>query len=377
MTFQWGRDMQIFISYAHQDRPKVNSLAMQLRQAGIDTWVDSELMGGQVWWDKILGQLRSCDTIIVAVSRYSLSSDACRAERRYAMALGKTVLPLIIEPMGTDLLPPEIARLQVIDYSEPSETAAFQLVGAILKLPPAKPLPEPPPEPPPVPFSYIHELAEQVSLPQLNLDQQLAIIGRLEGACNDPVNRETAISLLRQMSSRQDLYAAPSKRVDSVLGNLGAAPPPHQDPPRQDPPPQYQGSGASGPHPGGWGGTSTGHQQPGTGTPPPQWSHPPNRVPPPPGSSAIRPHWVMAVVSLIMFWPVGIAALVFAAQVRPSLSNQDFAGAQKSSSRVKTMFWVSLGIFLVLFIIIIAAGASSNSNSSGSAAIVGNVIWRQ
>ncbi len=210
--------MQIFISYAHQDRPKVNSLAMQLRQAGIDTWVDSELMGGQVWWDKILAQLRSCDTIIVAVSRYSLSSDACRAERRYAMALGKTVLPLIIEPMGTDLLPPEIARLQVIDYSEPSETAAFQLVGAILKLPPAKPLPEPPPEPPPVPFSYIHELAEQVSLPQLNLDQQLAIIGRLEGACDDPVNRETAISLLRQMSSRQDLYAAPSKRVDYVPG---------------------------------------------------------------------------------------------------------------------------------------------------------------
>jgi len=364
--------MQIFISYAHQDRPKVNSLAMQLRQAGIDTWVDSELIGGQVWWDKILSQLRSCDTIIVAVSRYSLSSDACRAERRYAMALGKTVLPLIIEPMGTDLLPPEIARLQVIDYSQPSETAAFQLVGAILKLPPAKPLPEPPPEPPPVPFSYIHELAEQVSLPQLNLDQQLAIIGRLEGACNDPVNRETAISLLRQMSSRQDLYAAPAKRVDYILGNLGSGPEPPQNPPRQD-----QGSSAPPPHPGGWSDASTRHQhqQRGAGAPPPQWSHPPNRVPQTAGSSAIRPHWVMAVASLIMFWPIGIAALVFAARVNPSLSNQDFAGAQKSSSHVKTMFWISLGIFAVLFIIIIAAGASSNSNSGS--AILRNVIWRQ
>ena len=77
--------MQLFFSYARPDRSRVDSLVIQLRQAtGIEVWLDSDLVGGWPWWDKILGQLRSCDAVLAAVSRASVNSQACRAERDYA-----------------------------------------------------------------------------------------------------------------------------------------------------------------------------------------------------------------------------------------------------------------------------------------------------
>jgi TIR domain len=81
--------MQLFFSYARLDRLRVDSLVTRLRQAGIEIWLDSDLVGGWPWWDKILGQLGSCDAVLAAVSRASTNSQASRAEREYAAQLGK------------------------------------------------------------------------------------------------------------------------------------------------------------------------------------------------------------------------------------------------------------------------------------------------
>src|SRR5271165_312279 len=97
--------MRLFFSYARPDRPRVESLVTPLRQAGIDVWLDSDLVGGWPWWDKILGQLRSCDAVLAAVSRASIKSQACRAEREYAAQLGKPVLPIALEHMPAGLFP--------------------------------------------------------------------------------------------------------------------------------------------------------------------------------------------------------------------------------------------------------------------------------
>src|SRR4249920_330741 len=124
--------MQLFFSYARPDRSRVDSLVIQLRQAtGIEIWLDSDLVGGWPWWDKILGQLRSCDAVLAAVSRASVNSQACRAERDYATKLGKPILPVAVEHMPAGLIPSDVARLQIIDYTRPDETSAFRLAAAI------------------------------------------------------------------------------------------------------------------------------------------------------------------------------------------------------------------------------------------------------
>lgn len=212
--------MQLFVSYARTDRPRVESLVMRLRQAGIEVWLDSDLVGGQEWWDRILAQVRSCDAVLAAISKDALRSGTCRSEREYAARLGKPTLPVVLEPITIDLVPPDLARLQMIDYSKPGEAAAFQLIGAVFRLPRPVRLPDPLPAPPAVPTSVMVTMVDRVSAPQLSRDQQLAIITRLEqalGSDGDPAEREIAIELLGQMAMRSDLFAVSDRRIQELL----------------------------------------------------------------------------------------------------------------------------------------------------------------
>jgi len=88
---------------------------------------------------------------------------------------------------------------------------------------------------------------------------------------------------------------------------------------------------------------------------------------PPPSASAqvatVTPRWGMAVFSVIMFWPLGIAACVFAAKVKPALQLGDVATALRASARVKLFFWISLAIFVLYLLLII--GSASGSGSGG------------
>jgi hypothetical protein len=155
--------MQLFVSYARPDRLRAESLAVQLRQAGIEVWLDSDLVGGQRWWDRILGQLRSCDAVVAALSKASIRSQACRSEREYAMKLGKPVLPITLDTVVTGMLPQDIAEIQAIDYTQPDEAAAFRLIGAIYALPMGANLPDPLPRPPDVPKSPFGNLGDRIN----------------------------------------------------------------------------------------------------------------------------------------------------------------------------------------------------------------------
>jgi hypothetical protein len=143
--------VQLFISYARPDQLKAESLAVKLRQAGIGVWLDSDLGDGQHWWDWILSELRSCDAVLATVSRASIESKACRAEREYAAKLGKPILPIIFERIAAGILPADIAQIQAVDYAQPDEAAAYGLMSAIYALTIGGNLPNPLPVPPEVP----------------------------------------------------------------------------------------------------------------------------------------------------------------------------------------------------------------------------------
>jgi hypothetical protein len=85
--------------------------------------------------------------------------------------------------------------------------------------------------------------------------------------------------------------------------------------------------------------------------------------PQPPGPAApvaaVSARWPMAILCIIMFWPLGIAACVFAARVRPALQTGDVPGALQASNKVKIFFWISLAIFVVLVLYGIGSSGSS------------------
>jgi hypothetical protein len=316
--------MEIFLSYARPDRLRADAVAQRLRQAGNNVWLDTGKARGQAWWEEILRQLRLCDAAVVVVSRASLRSQACIRERHYAASLGKAILPLTIEPLGVELLPSDLARLQVIDYSQPDEAAAFQLAGAIIRLPEPRALPDPLPNPPSAPTSALDNVAEQLKAPSLDQDQQLAVIGRLESALApsaDPNDRSIALEMLGEMEKRDDLFAAVDRRIAALRSSLDdtGASDASEMPPRPQEPPSQQAA------------------QP-TDTD---------------GKSAVAattptPHWVMAIVSLIFFFPLGIAAVILAQRTRASLITGDLETARKSANIVKILFWIVVAIYVLV-----------------------------
>ena len=73
---------------------------------------------------------------------------------------------------------------------------------------------------------------------------------------------------------------------------------------------------------------------------------------------------VWAILStLFCCLPLGIASIVFAAQVDGKYNSGDYAGAQESSAKAKKFaMWAAIGgvVVAVLYIVLIAAAASSS-----------------
>jgi TIR domain/Protein of unknown function (DUF2510) len=211
-----GNPLTVFISYAREDAPALRMVEEGLLTLGHKVWIDKELRGGQDWWTKILEKIRECDVMVVAVSPALLESEAAAKERTYARELGKTVLPVQVDPVLPELLPADIAHIQLVDYTNQNPMAGFLLAAALATLPPGAPLPENLPVPPPRPLSPLAGLASRLNADLLSLDDQLAIVASLRVALDRAREQAAATELLAALRRRRDLYHATWQALDEL-----------------------------------------------------------------------------------------------------------------------------------------------------------------
>jgi hypothetical protein len=93
----------VFISYAHDDRARVEPLVRAMRQLAIEPWIDQQLAPGESFPERINIQIASCGAHIVAWSARSLASHWVRSEAELGRNQG-TLIPVFLEPC--DLQPP-------------------------------------------------------------------------------------------------------------------------------------------------------------------------------------------------------------------------------------------------------------------------------
>ena len=218
--------MKVFLSYARADKQLVRPLVEGLQHLRHTVWLDEEITGGQAWWDLILEALRNADVIVAAVSERALDSQACVRERSYASALRKPILPVLLERVPPGLLPPELAQLQFVEYSTADVPAAFRLASAMASIHP-EPLPEVLPQPPSAPLSNLSELSQRVQEDSLDLNEQYALLARLQGALRRSEDRVAAAAILQRLRRRPDLFAAVAQEIDELgpfLADLTGAP---------------------------------------------------------------------------------------------------------------------------------------------------------
>lgn len=236
---------QVFISYARDDRARVEALAERLRRLVDGVWFDSQLHGGEDWWVGILQRIRECDIFLAVVSPSSLDSEACRIEREYAASVHRTILPVALSAVPP-ALPSDIATLQIVDFGKPGEQALSDLARALLAAPDAEPLPDPLPPDPEAPLSYLTDLVDLVSSSrELTKSEQMEILFRLERGLesSDHDEREGARQVLHRMKNRDDLAASVEKTIDLLaleqVPSVSAPPDEHQKPsPAPTPPPR-------------------------------------------------------------------------------------------------------------------------------------------
>lgn len=109
--------MKLFISYSRDDKAWVYEYWRNLRdKSRHEAWIDLDLKGATRWWDTILDEIKGCECFIMVMTPRSMESIYCLAELRYAMALNKPILPIMLKPC-INLLPNELKVIQFVDIT--------------------------------------------------------------------------------------------------------------------------------------------------------------------------------------------------------------------------------------------------------------------
>ena len=209
--------MDVFVSYARSDAATVQQMHADIERSRRSVWFDSDLEGGQRWWDLILEQIRSSSVFVFVVSPDSIDSRACRAELAYAVALGRPILPVRVRDVDLQMAPDPIPVLQVVDYRTRTPEAVIELVTAVNQVPEPAPLPDPLPVPPAAPLVSVAPLRELIAGPSLSYAEQLDVLRELRSRVTRPDERDLAVALLRELRARADVVESVGREIDAEL----------------------------------------------------------------------------------------------------------------------------------------------------------------
>ena len=94
-----------------------------------------------------------------------------------------------------------------------------------------------------------------------------------------------------------------------------------------------------------------------------------NWTPPPAGGSATVPNnLVLAIISVICCFPLGIPAIIFATQVNTKIAAGDIAGAQEASNKAKKFAiigiagWLVCIVLYVILVLVLGVGGALMGN---------------
>ena len=83
-----------------------------------------------------------------------------------------------------------------------------------------------------------------------------------------------------------------------------------------------------------------------------------------PHQTKLRTHFAFSIVSILLFWPTAIPAIVYASRAKTKMARGDQTGAKRASKLAFRWCIVSLVIFVAIIAIAVASTHHSSSSSS-------------
>ena len=124
---------KVFVSYANQDRQKVSTLLSQLRNLSLEGWLDTaDLTTGEAVGPAIRDAIRQAAGVIVLLSPQSASNKWIQFEIGAAEALGKLIIPVIVEGDVEQIMPDSLRGTTALDARSESPVDVAREIEKIL-----------------------------------------------------------------------------------------------------------------------------------------------------------------------------------------------------------------------------------------------------
>ncbi|MBT9314093.1 TIR domain-containing protein [Leptothoe spongobia] len=127
--------LDVFISYSRSDSEFARQLNDTLQIQGKTTWFDQEsISSGADFQQEIYRGIASADNFLFVLSPRAVNSPYCADEVAYAASLNKRFIPLLYQSVNPQQLPPDLAKVQWIDFSPQNHdflTSFSQLVRTL------------------------------------------------------------------------------------------------------------------------------------------------------------------------------------------------------------------------------------------------------
>jgi WD40 repeat protein len=123
-----------FVSYAREDRRRVEWLRDVLEARGKEVWVDrQDIPPAAPWRDRIEQGIERANALVFLLSPDSLGSPECRQELDRALALNKRLVPVLLRDVDPAAVPTPLAAPNWIELRErdDAENGLAQLIEAL------------------------------------------------------------------------------------------------------------------------------------------------------------------------------------------------------------------------------------------------------
>lgn len=115
-----------FISYSRNDSSFARQLTSELRNAGVDIWIDTRnIKAGRHWDQEVQDALDAAHVLILLLSPHSVISENVQDEVSYARSQDKEIIPILISPCK---VPMRWARIHYIDFTQDYANALGELL---------------------------------------------------------------------------------------------------------------------------------------------------------------------------------------------------------------------------------------------------------
>jgi len=120
---------KIFFSYSRHDSVFALRLAKDIRDAGVDIWIDQlDIPVGARWDVEVEHALMDAACVLVILSPSSSASENVQDEISFALYSEKKIIPVVLEDC---IAPFRLRRLKKIDFSKNYDEGLDQVLDAL------------------------------------------------------------------------------------------------------------------------------------------------------------------------------------------------------------------------------------------------------